>query len=263
MLYQRVLTGIIGGPGILALVYLGGAWFTGLISFLGIVGFSEFLRMKGYRYFEIPSLAGFLLTLIWILFGAEWLHSKEAALLWVVYGFLLLTVGMKNRFTFRDISYILVGTIYIGLSLHYVLKLRGLPDGLWLVLFVLFSIWATDIAAYFVGKAVRGPKIWPSISPNKTVSGTIGGVAAAALVGIAYSLFLGTDHPIQQWIVGAMAISVAGQIGDFVESGLKRSLDVKDSGEIIPGHGGVLDRFDSLLFAAPIAYYLLVLVFDF
>jgi phosphatidate cytidylyltransferase len=259
VLYQRILTGIIGGALSLIIVFLGGAWLTGLVALMGIVGFAELLRMKGYRYFSIPSLTGFLLTLAWIMFGADWLDSKNAGLLWIVFGLLLMTVVSKNRYTFRDVSYIFVGTIYIGLSSHYFLLLRERPDGLWLLLFVLFSIWATDSGAYFVGRAVKGPKIWPAISPNKTVSGTIGGLAAAALVGTIFFLVWGPAHSLFEWITVALAISVAGQIGDFAESAIKRSLDVKDSGTIFPGHGGVLDRIDSLLFAGPIAYHLLEL----
>lgn len=257
---QRVLTGMIGGAVFLLLVVLGGNGFVALISLLGLIGFAELLRMKGYGYFEIPSLAGFVLTETWLLSGTEWLHSRPAMLLWIIYGSLFMTVVMKNRYTFRDMSHIFVSTLYIGLSLHYVVKLRELPDGLLLFLFVLFTIWATDSAAYFVGRALKGPKIWPSISPNKTVSGTVGGLAAAALIGTVFFAISKGTAAAGQWVAIAVAISAAGQIGDFVESGIKRSMDVKDSGWILPGHGGILDRFDSLLFASPIAYHLLVLV---
>lgn len=257
MLYQRVLTGVIGGAGFLAVVYYGGTLFTGLILLMGLIGFSEMLRMKGNRYFELPSLAGFVLTVAWILYGANWLDWKSGLLLWVVYVFLFLTVALKNRFTFADVSYIFVGAVYVGLSLHFVLLLRGLPNGLWLFLFIQFCIWATDMGAYFIGRAVKGPKIWPSISPNKTVSGTVGGLVAAALVGIAYSILWEAGPPLPQWVAIGVAVSITGQIGDFVESAIKRSMDVKDSGSILPGHGGILDRFDSLLFAAPVAYHLL------
>ncbi|BCJ85297.1 phosphatidate cytidylyltransferase [Effusibacillus dendaii] len=258
MLYQRVLTGVIGGIIFLTIMYIGDYLFAGLISLLGLVAFTELLRMKQYRFFELPALTGFLMTLLWIHFGTGWLLQQPAMLLWIVYGFLFLTVAMKNRYTFRDMSYILVGTIYIGLSFHYVLRLRELPEGLLLLQFVLFTTWATDIGAYFVGRALKGPKIWSSISPNKTVSGTIGGLLAAGLIGVLFSFVLHSDVSLLNWVIVALIVSVAGQAGDFVESGLKRSMDVKDSGTILPGHGGMLDRFDSLLFAAPIAYHLLV-----
>lgn len=259
MLYQRILTGVIGGAVFLGLVILGDAWFFGLISLLAIIGYSELLHMKGYKYFTIPSLAGFLLVETWIYYGTSWLSNTYSdPLLWVVFGFLFLTVLLKNRFAFHDVSYMLVGTVYIGLSLHYAWLLRNMQSGLALFLFVQFAIWATDIFAYFVGRLVKGPKVWPSISPNKTISGTIGGFVAAAIVGAVFSAVLQSGHTVLQWMVLAVIISLAGQVGDFVESGIKRSLNVKDSGAILPGHGGILDRFDSWLFAAPIAYHLLL-----
>ena len=100
---------------------------------------------------------------------------------------------------------------------------------------------------------MKGPKLWPAISPNKTVSGALGGVFGGLLLGLVFALI--TGHPVGPWMLLAVILSVFGQFGDFVESGLKRALNVKDSGKILPGHGGVLDRFDSLMFAAPIAYY--------
>ncbi|WP_018132526.1 phosphatidate cytidylyltransferase [Effusibacillus pohliae] len=258
MLYERVLTGIVGGAVFLAAVVAGGAWFAGLIVILGLIGFAELLRMKGHRYFEIPALAGFVLTAAWLFCGTGWLQAWPGVLLWTVFGFLLLTVILKNRYTFGDVSFLFVGTLYVGLSFHYVLQVRDLPDGLLLFMFLLLCIWATDTGAYFIGRALKGPKIWPAISPNKTVSGTVAGLAAAALTGAVFFAVAGGGHPLAQWVVTALVISVSGQLGDFVESGIKRSFDVKDSGRILPGHGGVLDRFDSLLFAAPIAYHVLV-----
>lgn len=259
MLYQRVLTAIIVGAAFLVVVFFGGKWFLVSIALLGILAFFELLQMKGYKFYEIPSLAGFLLMETWLLYGANWLTLNQSSiLLWIVYAFLFMTVVMKNRYAFQDMSHIFVGSIYIGLSLHYVLQLRAMQEGLVLFIFVLFVIWATDIGAFFVGRFVKGPKIWPSISPNKTVSGTVGGLLAAALIGTVFFIFFPIGHSPSQWLILSLAISVTGQAGDFVESGIKRSLDVKDSGLILPGHGGVLDRFDSLLFAAPIAYHLLV-----
>lgn len=263
MLNQRVLTAIVLVP-LLGLVLLGGIWFSSLLILVGVVGYSELLRMKGYKYLELPSVAGFALMLIWLLYGAAWIVSfQPGMLLWGVYALLFLTVAVKNRFTYSDMGYIFLSSVYVGLSLHYVNQLRALDGGLLLILFVLFVIWATDIGAFFIGRALKGPKLWPSISPNKTLSGSIGGIVIAALVGTIFSFFLTNTHPITEWMLVSIVISIAGQIGDLVESGIKRSLDVKDSGTILPGHGGVLDRFDSVLFAAPIAFHLLAFIYKF
>ncbi|MGZ4106159.1 MAG: phosphatidate cytidylyltransferase, partial [Tumebacillaceae bacterium] len=137
------------------------------------------------------------------------------------------------------------------------LLLRGMPThGLAYFLFLLIAMWTTDTFAYFVGRALKGPKLWPAISPNKTVSGSVGGVVGAVVFGLIFAEILGVS--MAPWMLLAAILSVLGQLGDFVESGLKRSLDVKDSGAILPGHGGVLDRFDSFLFTAPLAYYVIM-----
>ena len=132
---------------------------------------------------------------------------------------------------------ILLGTFFL-MQLHFSGDTRLV---LWLILVVV----ATDIAGYFGGKAFGGPKIWPSVSPKKTWSGAIAGWASAALVGLAFAVFFETAS-----VWAAVAASTASQSGDFAESWLKRQADVKDSSSLIPGHGGVLDRFDGLVGAS-------------
>ncbi len=159
------------------------------------------------------------------------------------------------------------GLIYIGagfaaftyLRLHY-------PDGAGLALALMLCIWASDIGAYFTGKTIGGPKLAPSISPKKTWAGLIGGVISSAVILVAYALYLGPclsdllgfDMAIGEeksfalmFLLGA-SITLSGQAGDLIESYFKRQADVKDSGNLIPGHGGILDRIDSLLLAAPV-----------
>ncbi|MGB8955378.1 MAG: phosphatidate cytidylyltransferase [Tumebacillaceae bacterium] len=263
MLYQRVLTGVIGGAVLLGAVWYGGWLFSLFICLLAIVGYSELVRMRGFGLFSLPALFGYLVTLVWVLGGLwelpGWMLPERVSvpmifLVVVLFVFLAFSVTSKNRFTFQDMTYLFAGTIYVGLSFHAAMLLR-LEDGLGLAyfLFLMIAMWTTDTFAYFVGRTVKGPKLWPAISPNKTVSGALGGVLGGLLLGLVFALI--TGHPVVPWMMLAVILSVFGQFGDFVESGLKRALDVKDSGKILPGHGGVLDRFDSLMFAAPIAYY--------
>ena len=140
----------------------------------------------------------------------------------------------------------LIGLVYIGPGALALLWLRG--DGLvglWNVAFVFAVVWASDIGAYVVGRLVGGAKLAPSISPGKTRSGSVGGTMAAVFVGIAFG---------GGWAVTvAVVIGMSAQVGDLLESGIKRHFGVKDSGWLIPGHGGVLDRVDALLTAAPVA----------
>src|SRR5699024_555454 len=120
--------------------------------------------------------------------------------------------------------------------------------GLNYFLFILFIVWATDSGAYFVGKSLGKRKLWPAISPNKTVGGALGGIFLALIVGVLFHLIYPFDYSIGYIIMISFIISIVGQMGDLVASAIKRHFDIKDFGKIFPGHGGVLDRVDSLLF---------------
>ena len=142
------------------------------------------------------------------------------------------------------------GVLYVGLPALALVWLRGeVPGGLQHLIWLFLVIWATDICAYLVGRSVGGPKLAPTISPGKTWSGLMGGVAGAGLVGALAATGLGAGH----WFAAAVGacLAVIGQAGDLFESSLKRRAGVKDSGHLIPGHGGLLDRIDGLVFAAP------------
>ena len=127
--------------------------------------------------------------------------------------------------------------------------------GALLILFLFLVVWVTDIAAYFVGRRLGGPKLWRRVSPGKTWSGAIGGFLAALAVGYGVALASGLSTPLG-WVVASGLLSVFSQVGDLFESALKRRFGVKDSGRIIPGHGGVMDRIDGLVGAAILGYAL-------
>jgi phosphatidate cytidylyltransferase len=145
-----------------------------------------------------------------------------------------------------------LGAAYLALPALALVWLRGLPEfGLQIVVWLLAVVWATDILAYVVGRKVGGPRLAPSISPGKTWSGLCGGVLAATLAGAVTAWGLGSERLLQATWLGAV-LAVVSQIGDLIESMLKRRAGVKDSGTLIPGHGGVLDRLDGLILAAPV-----------
>jgi phosphatidate cytidylyltransferase len=159
------------------------------------------------------------------------------------------------------------GWIYVlapALSLMWLrdifLPVPGGDPGMWCVLYVMLSVWATDIGAYFAGRAFGGPKLWPALSPSKTWAGLAGGVVASVVAGILMLWKLPYPATMLGVITVSACLAVVAQAGDFFESWLKRRAGVKDSGTIIPGHGGLLDRVDGLVFAAPF-YALLVLLF--
>ena len=148
----------------------------------------------------------------------------------------------------------LLGTLYVGIGFYYFIETRD--AGLTYLIFALIVVWATDSGAYFTGRKVGKRKLWPEISPNKTVEGFVGGIiwALVAAFIIHFISPLTTSYFI---LIGiTIAASIFGQLGDLVESAIKRHYNVKDSGKILPGHGGILDRFDSLLFVLPLLHFL-------
>lgn len=153
-----------------------------------------------------------------------------------------------------------LGVIYLTVNLAAFIWLRATPEiGRELTFYVLLSVWAVDIGAYFAGRLIGGPKLAPKFSPSKTWAGLFGGMVSAALIGYAWAYVAGARTPELALLIGAV-ISVVAQIGDIMESALKRRAGAKDSGTIIPGHGGVLDRIDGLLLAVPffVLFHLLV-----
>ena len=142
------------------------------------------------------------------------------------------------------------GVLYIGLPVVALIWLRlDLVFGVSAVLFLFFVVWASDSGAYFVGRTVGGPPLAQALSPHKTISGAIGGLISSALAAFLFALWLGSGSPFNLMLLG-IGLSLCAQLGDIIESAIKRSFDAKDSSQLIPGHGGLLDRIDALLFAA-------------
>lgn len=278
MLRQRVLTAIIGIPLGLLLVWLGGWYLAGAVALLALAGLRELYRlMKARDRLAYPWLGYPLAIFLMVAVTPSSSHhlgpvslKLEAILLaaaMAIGAALLLSStrpGAASGFLMT-----LAGHMYVPQLLSYVLRLRALGGphvelpgsavtvsaGLCWLAVLMLAVWGMDTAAYAVGKAAGRHKLCPKISPGKTVEGAIGGLLAAVALtaGLGHWLSLPLAHGL---ILGA-SIGVAGQVGDLFQSLLKRRAGVKDSGSLLPGHGGVLDRFDSLLFAAPLAYFYL------
>ncbi|MFD2443555.1 phosphatidate cytidylyltransferase [Bacillus sp. CGMCC 1.16607] len=257
---QRIITAVIAAAIFLPIVIYGGIPFIILVYLMGSVGLYELLKMRGIKLF---SIGGFIaLFLLWILllpneyqdFLVNINFTKSEFAFLAILLFLTYTVVTRNRFTFDHVAFSVLGTIYVGLGFYYLIETR--EAGLMYVFYSLFIIWATDSGAYFIGRALGKRKLWPEISPNKTVEGAVGGIVCALVVAVLFNLFTDIDASLIQLLVITVVLSIFGQIGDLVESALKRHFNVKDSGRILPGHGGILDRFDSLLFVWPLLSFL-------
>jgi phosphatidate cytidylyltransferase len=243
----RILSASVLAPLALVCIWIGGAAFAGLIGLI-TVGFSyEWLGLCGQRSSVAPILLFAVLPL------AVGLTEMGA----VSYAIALLAVGTLAGIAFsRGLSPtrpLAFGLPYLGLPAVSLVWLRQLSaSGGANVIVLLLVIWASDIGAYAAGRAIGGPRLAPSVSPGKTWSGAAGGLIAAAAVGFLASVILGTGPRSWRPVAFAILIGIVGQAGDLFESQLKRHFGVKDSGSIIPGHGGLLDRLDAVLTAAPV-----------
>ncbi|MCO4850794.1 phosphatidate cytidylyltransferase [Bacillus vallismortis] len=262
---QRILTGVLAAIVFLFLVIVGKLPFTILVYVMGSVALFELLRMKKLRMVSLPGLIGLFLLWMFLLpsqysfLEADGISKMEITLFAVLL-LLTYTVLVKNTFTFDEVGFITLAAIYIGMCFHYFIEIRNLDQyGLIYIFYACVVIWSTDSGAYFVGKTLGKRKLWPEISPNKTVEGFAGGIVISLVLATIFQLVVHLPISYIYLLLITLFLSIFGQLGDLVESALKRHYDVKDSGRILPGHGGILDRFDSFLFVMPFLYFLLAL----
>ncbi len=258
MLKTRVITALVGVPVVLACGYWGGAPLFVLLAALSLLAMGEFWGMlgeKGVRGLRALSGAAAVAMV------AAGVAGREDVLAAVLAVSVILALGVqvfrRSAYTVVDAHATLAGLVYLGYLNAYPGLLRHL--GLWPLALAVGVTWATDTAAYFTGMAIGRRKLCPDLSPGKTIEGAVGGMIAAVVFGGLGGVYLAGLS-----VAGAAAFGLvtgaAAQVGDLAESALKRSCGIKDSGRLLPGHGGVLDRFDSLLFSAPVAYYALNLL---
>ncbi|MGG4266858.1 phosphatidate cytidylyltransferase [Peribacillus simplex] len=263
---QRIITAVVVAAIFIPLVILGGVPFLLTVYLLGSIGLYELMKMKNLRVVSFEALLSHIL--LWVLllpneqtaFLAEINYDKVQVFLIGVLLLLLYTVVSKNHFTFDDAGFLVISVLYLGMGFYFLFETRNsLGLGLIYILLILFTIWATDSGAYFIGKSFGKRKLWPEISPNKTVEGFIGGLFSAMVVGVLFYFLSSLDYTLLQLLLISLIIGVFGQLGDLVQSAYKRHYGVKDSGKLLPGHGGILDRLDSLIFILPILHLLHVL----
>lgn len=189
-------------------------------------------------------------------------YLRSAAAMAFAIALFLLSIAIHTLFRFSDVraaaseaALLFFGIIYVPYLLGYLILLRNHPAGLNWILLILFIVMSGDSAAYFFGCRFGKHKLYPAVSPNKSVEGALFGLAGSVTGALAAKLIYFSGLSVGDGILAALLVGSLGQLGDLFESLLKRSCGVKDSGRIIPGHGGILDRLDSILFAAPVTYY--------
>jgi phosphatidate cytidylyltransferase len=255
---SRVLVTVVAVPIVLYLVYLGGWWLFGLATVGALVALHElYVMARSLRPLVLAGYAGALAALLGAqLGGAEWMAG--GLMLSILLAFLLYGIAETRQPATVTMSATVIGVAWIALGLAHLLLLRDVPvHGRLAIFTVLLAVFADDTVAYLVGRLVGRHKMAPALSPGKTWEGFVAGTAAAIAVAF-FALYDQGFLSIPESIALGAAIALAGAAGDLFESALKRDLKVKDSGRLLGGHGGMLDRIDSLLFAGVAAFYVVI-----
>ena len=248
---------VVGLPVVLALVYAGGWWLFTLAAVGAVLALHEYgLMTRSLRPVTLAAYAGALLALLGAeLSGVDW--ALAGFLMTLPLAFILHWVGQTRQSATVAIAATVLGSAWIGLGLAHLLLLRDSPDhGRLVTLAVLLAVWAGDIGAFFAGRMIGRHKLAPALSPGKTWEGFAFGTIATVFVAFV-TLYKQDFVSIADSIFLGLVAAVAGPLGDLFESGIKRDMQVKDSGRLLAGHGGVLDRLDAPLFAFVAAFYLL------
>jgi phosphatidate cytidylyltransferase len=249
---KRIITAVALLPLLGLTVYLKGVLLFLMLLVVSSVALWEFYSLFWQEVRHLPlkiiGLLGGALILYTASLDQQWLMlALLLTLFWTVNLIFLFQYGTEGpRPAYGDMSILLAGQLYLPLILQLFLSLSSIE-----IVYLLVAVFATDTGAYYAGTALGKRKLWPAISPKKTWMGGFGGLAACLLTGVPIGLVLGQGGLIS-WVVAGVAISIAAQLGDLFESALKRSVRIKDSGSILPGHGGMLDRIDGVLFALPV-----------
>jgi phosphatidate cytidylyltransferase len=284
-LTKRILTAIVGIPILIFALIKGGYVLLTLIAFAAVIGLWEFFHIMELRGYKPIKTAGYLSGLI-IVFSSYFFRDYFLMLFLVLMFILFISLfGKDNKTTLSGTGGTVFGVFYIAGLLSFAVKLRNLGTllveqhkyfgsllttqhiddgtGIYAVFFPIAIIFISDTGAYFVGKAYGKRRVAPNISPKKSWEGVGGGIAAGLVAAYAIWRIAPDRFPLKHALILSVILSIAGLVGDLVESRIKRDAGVKDSGNIFPGHGGVMDRIDALLFGLPIAYIYFLTYFKF
>jgi len=259
---KKVWTGILAVPPVILLIALGPPAVLFLMVLLAtFLGLREFYKLalpqsKGVQQFTGIGL-GLILSVI-TLYGDPRVVLPFFVLVLLLLSLLFMGTSQTLASTISNIGITLFGIFYVGFLLSHVSLIRNMTDGKQWALFLILTVWAGDIFAFLTGSLLGRHKLYPKISPKKTFEGLGGGIVGSVVVALAFALLFIPRLEIGPCILLAVGVGFLGQAGDFTESMLKRSAQVKDSGSLIPGHGGMLDRLDSFLFSAPFLHYSLL-----
>lgn len=265
MFVTRLISGIILLILALFLLYSGGNLLFLVSLILSLIGLFEVYRVTKIEK-QIPAAIGYAAVVVYyvmIYFGRTDLLTLYTIAL--VLSLMAVYVFAFPKYKYRDIASACMSVFYVGIMFSHVYQVRSLPDGFYLVWLILIGSWGSDTCAYCVGMLIGKHKLAPQLSPKKTIEGALGGIAGAALIGYLYGMLVASNleliaSPAMTSALACAIGAVISQIGDLAASAIKRDYETKDYGHLIPGHGGVMDRFDSMIFTAPAIYFAVLFI---
>ncbi len=270
MFKTRLISGIILVAAAIALLTLGGTVLAAGLGLISLIGMFELYRtVKAEK--SLLGLVGYAAAVIYYLllvFSGDPTVDSLPVIFFVAFLMLLMAVYVFAfpKYEAGQVMTVFFGLIYVAVMLSYIYRTRVMEGGQLLVWLVFLSSWGCDTCAYCVGMLIGKHKMAPKLSPKKSVEGGIGGVVGAGILGAIYGAIFGGSmeaalhSPVVDCVIICMVGAVISQIGDLAASAIKRNHGVKDYGKLIPGHGGILDRFDSVIFVAPGIYYTIILL---
>lgn len=268
MRFSREITAAIASPIVIWLIGWSHEYvFDAVIAAVAVLALIEFVNLGRHKGYDIPlPLCIVLVIVIVAAFIIEHLSVEIgvfAALLFIPASYVFSRKPLEDSLPSSAVA--VLATTYVGMLTGSLIRLRNdFPEGWKLVFFLLLVVWLGDSGAYYVGKKFGKRKLSPRISPKKTIEGLAGGMATSIIAAVVIHFTFFQNFPLHHAIIAGVLLSFAGVVGDLAESMWKRSADVKDSGTLLPGHGGFLDRFDSIFFTAPILYaYWFLIVHEF
>lgn len=257
MFVTRLISGVVLVAVALVTIGLGGWILFGTLLLISLIGARELYKAmqvggKGFSLMEFGGYAGLILYYLGIVFLDE--KFRLAAVLAVLVILMFIYVFSYPKFHAHQVMAAFFGIIYVGVMLACIYQARMLPGGHFHVWLIFLCSWGCDTCAYCVGMLIGKHKMAPVLSPKKSVEGAVGGVAGAVLLGVIYAA--ATKGPMAEYALICGVGALISMVGDLAASAIKRNMGIKDYGKLIPGHGGILDRFDSVIFTAPVIYYL-------
>lgn len=261
MFKTRLISGILLVAAALLTIITGGAVLWTVLLCISVIGAEELYRAmdvhkNGFGLLETAACLGILLY-----YGAAALDFGRYGMMAVILALILILfvyVFTYPKYDAHQIAAAFLGIIYVAVMLSYIYLTRNLENGHFIVWLIFLCSWGCDTCAYCVGMLIGKHKMAPVLSPKKSVEGAVGGVIGAALLGVAYAA--ATKGPMAEYAVICAAGALISMVGDLAASAVKRNQGIKDYGKLIPGHGGILDRFDSVIITAPVIYYMAVLL---